>query len=227
MNDTLQVIEYRRLVASIASHLSAEEVERITFIRDSGDGCRSDDGEPKTALHMLAALERRGEFSVQNIDGLIEIVKDVNRHDLVQLAETYKRTRHHTRKPGKLIRTPKLLRKRSSNSKSTKERTHLEETYELMVTRFTFLAQQMSLIPRLLEGEGDLHDEGTVILHSLKYAADELASKLTEAHEYFQELSSDGDWSLCSNSSSEDLRRGDSSEGRQTPQHQTSRMHHV
>jgi hypothetical protein len=43
----------------------------------------------------------------------------------------------------------------------------------------------MSLIPRLLEGEGDIQDEGTVILHSLKHAAEELAGKLGQAHEYF------------------------------------------
>ena len=197
MSDTLQAIEYRRLVATIASHLSVEEVERITFVRHdevaAPQGC--DDGEPKTtALHMLAALERRGEFSLHNIDGLIEIVKDVNRHDLMGLIESYKKTRHQARKPGKFrALTPKLLRKHSSNSKSSKERVQLEEAYEMMVTRFTFLEQQMSLIPRLLEGEGDIQDEGTVILHSLKYAAEELASKLTNAHDYFQELASDRD----------------------------------
>ena len=200
MTDTLQAIEYRRLVASIASHLSPEEVERILFIRNDKFDSTSlastpDDSEGPSALHALAALERQGEFSLQNIDGLAEIAKDVNRHDLVRLIDGYKKTRcSAARKPK--IRTPKLLRKYSGHHNSGgggatygRERSQLEETYEMMVTRFTFLEQQMSLIPRLLEGEGDLQDEGTVILTSLKYAADELAAKLAESvQEFYQEF---------------------------------------
>ena len=182
----LHAIEYRRLITSIAAHLSAEEVERIAFIRLSDVDASPCTVEEKTsALHTLAALERQGEFSLQNIDGLMGIVKDVNRHDLIQLIENYKKARALTKKSGK-SKTPKLLRKHSNPSEGRRQ---LEETYEMMVTSFTFLEQQMSLIPRLLEGEGDIQDEGTVILRSLKHATDELACKLGQAHEYFQEHS--------------------------------------
>ena len=219
MTDTLQAIEYRRLVASIASHLSPEEVERILFIRraklETLSVCGAEDSdETASALHTLAALERHGEFSLQNIDGLAEIAKDVNRHDLLCLIDSYKKTRCLAKKPHK-IRTLKLLRKSSGGAappKSSREQSYLEETYEMMVTRFTFLEQQMSLIPRLLEGEGDIQDEGTVILTSLKCAAEELAARLSEAHDYFQELPSDAG-SL--RGSCEDLMGRVSSEGKQ------------
>ena len=216
MSDTLQAIEYRRLVASIASHLSPEEVERILFIRreklEALHVCGDED--TASALHMLAALERQGEFSLQNTDGLTEIAKDVNRHDLVRLIDAYKKTRCLAKKPPK-IRAPKLLRKSyyggSSSARSSRERSHLETAYEMMVTRFTFLEQQMSLIPRLLEGEGDIQDEGTVILMSLKCASEELATRLADAFEYFQELSDGG--SL--RGSYEDLRRTNSNESKE------------
>ena len=219
MTDTLQAIEYRRLVASIASQLSPEELERILFIRSAKLDEASEEGaENPSPLHALAALERQGEFSLQNIDGLAEIAKDVNRHDLVRLVACYKKTRCAARKPLKKA-TPKKIRKHSEGrrlsrfSSTSRERSHLEETHEMLVTRFTFLEQQMSLIPRLLEGDGDIQDEGTVILTSLKHAADELAAKLTEAlHEFFQEFSSDDGSSSTTGSiggSCEDLRRRD------------------
>ena len=215
MSDTLQAIEYRRLVASVASHLIPEEVERILFIRreklEALHVCGDED--TASALHTLAALERQGEFSLQNIDGLTEIAKDVNRHDLVRLIDAYKKTRCLAKKPPK-IRARKLLRKSyyggSSSARSSRERSHLEATYEMMVTRFTFLEQQMSLVPRLLEGEGDIQDEGTVILMSLKCASEELATRLADAFEYFQELSDGG--SL--RGSYEDLRRTNSNESK-------------
>ena len=201
MSDTLQAIEYRRLVSSVAAQLSVEEVERITFIRlaklDAVQGCNSDDTEEKSsALHTLAALERQGEFSIKNIDGLMEIVRDVNRHDLMRLIENYRKSRPLAKKTGK-IKTPKLRHKHAGNSSI--ERCQLEKTYEMMVTRFTFLEQQMSLIPRLLEGEGDIQDEGAVVLLSLKCAAEELASNLNQAHKSFgQHLSESIDGTAAS-----------------------------
>lgn len=205
MSDRLQAIEYRRLVASVASQLSVEEVERIRFIRFDklrkacvcnrpADDVDSD--EKASSLHILAALERQGEFSFNDIDGLVEIVKDVNRHDLMGQVESYKKARFLSKRHVKL-KIPKRLITRSSRpaAKSSKQRSQLEETYEMMVTRFTFLEQQMSLIPRLLEGEGDIQDEGAVVLLSLKYAADELASNLSRAHEIFGQSAGDlGTW---------------------------------
>ena len=201
MSDHLQAIEYRRLVASVASQLSIEEVERITFIRF--DKLRKacvcnrpttglENEEKASSLHILAALERQGEFSFNNIDGLVEIVKDVNRHDLMGLIESYKKTRVMAKRPK--FKLPKRLRRQQA-MKPGKPRNQLEEVYEMMVTRFTFLEQQMSLIPRLLEGEGDIQDEGKVVLLSLKYAADELAANLSRAHETFgQQTESLGPW---------------------------------
>lgn len=183
MTDRLHTIEYRRLVASVASQLSAEEVERIMFVRLSLTEDVTSKGS--SALYLLAALECRGEFSYQNIDGLLEIVKDVNRHDLMDQIESYKKNRALAKKSlgkGKVSKSG-----RAKQLRSNEERKHLEETFEMMVTRFTFLEQQMSLIPRLLEGEGDIQDEGSVILRSLKHAAEELALKLAKTYEYFND----------------------------------------
>lgn len=184
MTDKFHTIEYRRLVASIASQLSTEEVERIVFVRSFESDLTT---KSESALNLLAALECKGEFSHQNVDGLVEIVKDVNRYDLMEQIEAYKKNRALAKKavgkgkPWKLGRTKQLS--------TSEERRHLEETFEMMVTRFTFLEQQMSLIPRVLEGEGDIQDEGTMILHSMKHAAEELAFKLDKTYEYFKESS--------------------------------------
>ena len=180
----MQTIEYRRLVSSVAAHLSPEEVERIAFIRLTGlESTKHDASEPMepnaSAISILATLERQGVFSARNIDGLMEIAKDVNRHDLMRKIETYKKTRSQAVKCGK-SKAWKTAEKQPS-----KERKQLEEMYEMIVTRFAFLEQQVSLIPRLLDGEGDLRDEGTMILRSVKHVAEELATRVNEAHEQF------------------------------------------
>lgn len=202
MTDKFHTIEYRRLVASVASQLSVEEVERIVFVRSLESDLTA---KSTSALNLLAALECKGEFSLQNVDGLLEIVKDVNRYDLMEQIESYKKSRALAKKSvgkGKVWKSV-----RTKQLSSDEERRHLEETFEMMVTRFTFLEQQMSLIPRVLEGEGDIQDEGTMVLRSLKHAADELAFKLGKTYEYFVS-NREGDGRESPQGSMKNMRRG-------------------
>ena len=93
MTDT-QAIAYRRMVTSLARELSTEEVKQVAYIRLTGEESISKyTSNPPTAsgLDLLATLERLGVFSQKNTQHLVDIAKDVNRHDLVKKVEDYRK----------------------------------------------------------------------------------------------------------------------------------------
>ena len=80
-------IEYRRMVSNIARELNAADVEQIAYVRLTGreDTTKYSAANPSaSALDLLKSLERWGSFSVNNINGLKDVVKDARRNDLVE-----------------------------------------------------------------------------------------------------------------------------------------------
>ena len=79
-------IQYRRMVSNIARELNAADVEQIAYVRLTGreDTTKYSAANPTaSALDLLKNLERRGDFSVKNNNGLKEVVMDASRKDLV------------------------------------------------------------------------------------------------------------------------------------------------
>ena len=79
-------IPYRRMVSNIARELSTSDVEQIAYVRLTGkeDTTKYSAANPAaSALDLLKTLERWGDFSVNNTDGLKEVVMDARRKDLV------------------------------------------------------------------------------------------------------------------------------------------------
>ena len=80
-------IEYRRMVSNIARELNAADVEQIAYVRLTGreDTTKYSAANPTaSALDLLKSLERWGSFSVNNINGLTDVVKDARRNDLAE-----------------------------------------------------------------------------------------------------------------------------------------------
>ena len=87
-----QAITYRRMVASLARELSAEEVKEVAYIRLTGKQRTSkytSNNLTATGLDLLATIERLGVFSRQNAKGLVDIAEDINRYDLVEKVKDY------------------------------------------------------------------------------------------------------------------------------------------
>lgn len=87
-----QAITYRRMVASLARELSAEEVKEVAYIRLTGKQSTSkytSNNPTATGLDLLATIERLGVFSRQNAKGLVDIAEGINRHDLVEKVKDY------------------------------------------------------------------------------------------------------------------------------------------
>ena len=194
MEDT-QAITYRRLVASLARELSAEEVEQVAYIRLTGKESTSkySSSHPNaTGIALLATLERLGMFSQENAEGLVDIAKDIKRHDLVKKIEDYRKNKKSAGKCAK-------KKKRGLPSEEQKQ---LEETFEMMVTQFSVLEQHVSLLQRALDGEQE--EEALEVLRGTAVVVQGMGSKLSEAHERLARRSpdssnsSDGGSSPCS-----------------------------
>jgi len=78
----------RTVLKWIADSLSAEDVEAIAYINNLPGTAGQ-----RTALGVLGELEKRGMFSHDNVEPLIRLLSNINRHDIVKNAwmEDFKR----------------------------------------------------------------------------------------------------------------------------------------
>ena len=75
---------FRRLISDISEYLSPEEVTKFSFIQSIPE-------RNVSALNALDYLMRKGEFSHDNLEPLVALLKDIKRHDLVtSLVDGYK-----------------------------------------------------------------------------------------------------------------------------------------
>ena len=68
---------FRKLLSDISAHLRPEEVSRIVFIH------KLPAERTPMALDTLRYLMEIGAFSHANVNPLVDLLKNVNRHDLV------------------------------------------------------------------------------------------------------------------------------------------------
>ena len=173
------VIVYRALVASIAKELSWEEVYEVAYVwlRGKGDISKYNPSEKGCGLELFARLECLGLFSSKNTDGLLDIVKSINRNDLVKKIETYKKKQ----RKGENCYGTRCTKKRDSTH--SEERQRLEQSFEVMVTQMVVLEQQLGLLQSTLQE--NLLDEGMVIVQHSGAIMQQLATSLTTLQEKF------------------------------------------
>lgn len=173
-------LAYRKLVGAIAKELTREEIYYVAFLFLDGKGDISKysvSEQNVCGLELFACLEGLGVFSFKNIDGLLQVVKSLNRNDLVEKIEAYKKKQ----KKGDNSYEAKCTKKRDSTR--SERRQYLEETFELMVTQMVCLEQQLSLLQGTLQ-ENQL-DEGMVIAQNSGVIMKQLATTLTKAQKKF------------------------------------------
>ena len=89
--------EYRQLIHDLSKKLSHDNVQSISFLRRSSVDCCSVAGghcscpmaacaaQPPPTNHGLQLLEHlwhKGEFSETNLEPLVQLLRDIDRHDL-------------------------------------------------------------------------------------------------------------------------------------------------
>ena len=71
--------EFRKLLCHISDGLEEKDIQQIQYLRQIAP--------ERSNLHLLIALEKRGEFSPNHPDPLVKLLKDVNRHELAQYVQ--------------------------------------------------------------------------------------------------------------------------------------------
>lgn len=179
-NIDLHALEYRSFVVSFANNLTAEEVYEVAYIWLSKYGDVSKykpTSKPRICgLDVLATLECRRIFSRDNISGLVDIAKKINRYDLVDDVEAFikktKGSRHGMKH--------NIKKKESSLSE---ERQELQRTFETMVTQMAVLEQHISLLHKTLQkSDIEIIDDGMEIVQHSGDIAQALATNLNSAY---------------------------------------------
>ena len=70
---------YKKMVLNIAEKLGDESLEAIVFLKNLPKEMK----KTHSPLEMLQYLERHGEFSARHTEGLVKLLQDINRNDLV------------------------------------------------------------------------------------------------------------------------------------------------
>lgn len=147
-------IEYRRLVAFIANQIKPEERQIIAYIRlNREDISKYSPHREATGIDLFERLECLQYFSQENTEGLKEIVKDVDRLDLVVEIERYQKEK---------------------TASLSVERQHLEHTHEQIAIKISVLKNSIFLLQRILAGDGNVQEEGLEVVRSTNCIAQEL-----------------------------------------------------
>ena len=89
--------DFRRHVRDISERLTSEETDQLGYILLLPQPHYRD----KSPLTVLASCEMQGYFSSTKPEGLIEVLKTVNRIDLVKMTQTYIKKTAQSRKKRK------------------------------------------------------------------------------------------------------------------------------
>ena len=74
---------FRKLITTISEHLLPNEVQKCAFMRQVPRE------RSATALETLEYLLQNGAFSHSNVEPLVDLLRDIKRHDLNELIESF------------------------------------------------------------------------------------------------------------------------------------------
>ena len=81
---------WKRVITTVAGRLTVEDVANLRYTTDLPRSSET------TAVDVLSQLERRGRFSFSRTAPLEELLREVNRHDLVvNCVEAFRREHGH------------------------------------------------------------------------------------------------------------------------------------
>lgn len=89
--------EFKSCIVDVAASLSQEETDTIVYLQDMPRSYRN-----SSPLEILWQLETAGVFSIYKIEGLIQILREINRIDLVQKVHHYTAKKRRKR-PGYVL----------------------------------------------------------------------------------------------------------------------------
>lgn len=176
-------IDNRAFVTSFAQELSPEEVYQVAYVwlQKASDidqfapSCKT----RASNLELFAKLERLGIFSSNDVSGLKNIAKKINRSDLVEKVDAFTKDMKKKWKNSESKSETKSVKRKDSD-----ERKELEKTFETMVVLIATLEQHISLIQKTLcqqTTDIELVEESKELIEHSSEFAQQLALNLSQA----------------------------------------------
>lgn len=179
-------IAFRRLVYGFSQQVNKDESQAIVYIRLYPVRERYKDS---TALEVLSKLEADGVLGPSNPEGLLEIAKDIKRHDLVSEVKDYIKKRSKSEKPRKAASSSSSKKAAAAQQlfldeklyADTEEDMQLKATIEVALAQATVLMQQVEILERsVAEGKAQRQRAKEAICEA-EQTATALADRLRKA----------------------------------------------
>lgn len=164
-------VAFRQLVYSCSQQLSREEIHAIVYIRLYQE---RETYKELPALTVLSKLEADGVFGPWKPEGLLDIVKDLKRHDLIAEVKDFIK-----KKWLKVIK--KSTGKQLTDSADSDEDLHLKSTFQVVIAQATVLMQQIEVFQRAISGLEHPRDRAREVIGVAAQTAQALADSLFKA----------------------------------------------
>ena len=138
-----QCLEFRRLVYNFSQQFSKEECQVIAYIRLYE--CREQYRDASN-LVVLSKLEMCGVFSPGNSAGLIDVAKDIDRPDLVNLVKDFMKLKSKEKKSKR-----KIANKVEKTNELCDKEPRLRPAVEVTLSQTSALAQLVDTLQRAVE----------------------------------------------------------------------------
>ena len=147
MASNAHCLAFRRLVYNFSRRLNKEECQAIVYIRLCECLERYRD---VSTLDVLSKLEMCGVFSPGNPTGLLDIAKDIQRSDLVNLVKDYIKSQKSKETKAKTKNASSVETKYSYAESSGEETAQLRATLEVTLSQVSELVQQVDILQRAI-----------------------------------------------------------------------------
>ena len=138
---------FRMMALKIADQLSLDDCRKIAYVSAGMDDQVALPYSANFRLHVLTTLESRGLITPTKLDFLEDILRNLQRNDLLQLIEDYKKTREYKKA---MKRNKKLREQNGENCTCTAAILHpshdkdqYEKLYAEFLTQFSKLSTSM------------------------------------------------------------------------------------
>ena len=184
MASNAHCLAFRRLVYNFSRKLNKEECQAIVYIRLYECLERYRDA---STLDVLSKLEMCGVFSPGNPTGLLDIAKDIQRSDLVNLVKDYIKSQKSKETKAKTKNASSVETKYSYAESSGEETAQLRATLEVTLSLVSLLEQQVDVLQRapITRAVQELAEHLRKVQKELERGSSRPSSSSSEEGEYY------------------------------------------
>ena len=145
--------KFRMMAIKMADKLSLDDCSKIAYVSTGMDDQVALPYRANFRLHVLTTLESRGLIAPTKLDFLEDVIRNLQRNDVLQLIEDYKKTREYK----KAMKRKKKLRAQNGETYTcTGAVLHHKDQYEKLYAEFLTQFSKLSTSMRVALESNDL-----------------------------------------------------------------------